>query len=268
MPLRHPLQQTPNPIPQPRKDTMNKLIKLLASNRRQVQPRAIETQGDESTIYIYDAIVSDDITAEWCGGASAQTLVPQIRAIQGGTLHLRINSPGGDVFAAQAIVAAIRDTGAKVIAHVDGFAASAATVIATAADEIVMAEGGLYMIHCGWTFAMGNQFDMQKTVDLLSKCDGVISGQYAKRSGKTPEEVMVLMQAETWFTAQEAVDAGFINSIAADAPKVKASWDLSAYSKAPAQAPAPAEKPVNTITTEHRERQQQRLRLANRYTHQ
>lgn len=247
---------------------MNKLIKLLASNRRQVQLRAIETQGDESTLYIYDAIVSDDITAEWCGGVSAQTLVPQIRAIKSGTLHIRLNSPGGDAFAAQAIVAAIHDTGAKVIAHVDGYAASAATIIATAADEIVMVEGGLYMIHCAQTFTMGNQFDLQKTVDLLAKCDGVIAGQYAKRSGKTPEEVMTLMQAETWFTAQEAVDAGFINSIAADAPKVKASWDLSAYAKAPTQTPEPAAKPVNTITPEHRDRQQQRLRLANRLTHQ
>ena len=251
---------------------MNKLIKLLASNRRQAQPRALETEGDESTLYIYDAIVSDD----YWGGVSAQTLVPQIRAITGGTLHLRINSPGGDVFAAQAIVAAIRDTGAKVIAHIDGFAASAATVIATAADEIEISDGALYMIHCAWSIAYGNASDMRETADLLDKVDGVIAAQYAKRSGKTPEDMKALMDAETWFTAQEAVDAGLVDRVAEDAPEASAQWDLSAYQKAPAAykspkpPPEPKPEPVEPagITNEHRERQQQRMRLLNRLTYQ
>ena len=245
---------------------MNPLFKLLASNRRQAQPRALETSGNETTIYIYDAIVSDDLTAEWCGGVSAQTLVPQIRAIKGGTIHIRINSPGGDVFAAQAIVAAMRDTGAKVIAHVDGFAASAATVIATAADEIEISDGALYMIHCAWTMAYGNATDIRETANLLEKCDGVISSQYAKRSGKSASEIMTLMQAETWFTGQEAIDAGLVDRIA-DAPKVKNEWNLSAYQKAPPPV-EPDAVPVENITPEHRERQQQRLKLANHATRQ
>lgn len=242
---------------------MTQLLKLLASNRRQEKPRALETQGDETTIYIYDAIVSDDISAEWFGGVSAQSLVPQIRAIKGGTLHLRINSPGGDVFAAQAIVAAIRDTGAKVIAHIDGYAASAATVIATAADEIEMSDGAMYMIHCAWTVAYGNASDLLETAALLEKVDGVIASQYAKRSGQTPEAIKALMDAESWFTAQEAVDAGLVDRVALDAPKAKAQWDLSAYAKAPKQTPEPEPK---SITNEHRERQQQRLKMLNRLT--
>lgn len=254
---------------------MNKLLKLLASNRRRTQPRALETQGDESTLYLYDAIVSDDATADWCGGVSAQTLVPQIRAIQGGTLHLRISSPGGDVFAAQAIVAAIRDTGAKVIAHIDGYAASAATVIATAADEIEMSDGAMYMIHCAWSVAFGNAADMIEAAALLNKVDGVIAGQYAKRSGQTPEAIKALMDAETWFTAQEAVDAGLVDRVAEGAPDTNARWDLSAYAKAPKQAPTPApeatpapEPAPKTITNDHRERQQQRVRQLNRVSHQ
>lgn len=252
---------------------MNKLIKLLASNRRQEQPRALETEGDEATLYIYDAIVSDD----YWGGISAQTLVPQIRAIKGGTLHLRINSPGGDVFAAQAIVAAIRDTGAKVIAHIDGFAASAATVIATAADEIEISDGALYMIHCAWSISYGNAIDMRDAADLLDKVDGVIAAQYSKRSGKTPEDMKALMDAETWFTAQEAVDAGLIDRIAESAPDTKAQWDLSAYANAPKPVALAAPKPAKpalpepepvTITNDHRERQQQRMRMLNRITHQ
>lgn len=241
---------------------MSKLINLLAKNRRQTAPRALEMSGDEATIYLYDAIVSDDATADWWGGVSAQSLVPQIRALNGGTLHLRINSPGGDVFAAQAIVAAIRGTGAKVIAHIDGLAASAATVIASAADEVEISDGAMFMIHCAWTFAIGNSADLTATATLLDKTDSVIANQYARRNGKTADEMKALMEAETWFTAQETVDIGLADRIAADAPKAQASWDLSAY----ANAPKPAVD--DAITNEHRERQQQRMRLLNRVTHQ
>jgi ATP-dependent Clp protease protease subunit len=242
---------------------MTQLLKLLASNRAKApKPIQMSVSGDETTIYIYDAIVSDDISAEWWGGVSAQTLVPQIRSIKGGTIHLHINSPGGDVFAAQAICQAIRDTAAKVIAHVDGFAASAATVIATAADEIQISEGGMYMVHCGWTMAMGNALDMRATADLLDKVDSTICAQYARKTGKSNEDVLAIMQAETWYTAQEAIDAGFIDSISV-LPKVKAAWDLSAYANAPKQAPELIE---NNITEDHRARQQQRLKMLSRLT--
>ncbi|WP_250501964.1 head maturation protease, ClpP-related [Caballeronia sp. AZ7_KS35] len=248
---------------------MSKLIQLLASNRKPTRPRALETSGDETTIYIYDAIVADDETAAWWGGVSAQSLVPEIRAIKSGTVHLRINSPGGDVFAAQAIVAAIRDTGAKVIAHIDGVAASAATVIASAAEEVVMSDGAMYMIHCAWTVAIGNAEDLTSTAALLDKTDGVIAGQYAKRSGKSADEMKAAMSAETWYTAQEAVDVGLADRIAENAPRAQASWDLSAYANAPKpKAAAPAPEPIDAITAEHRERQQQRMRMLNRINHQ
>lgn len=236
---------------------MTKLLQLLAKNKGRAAPRAMVVAGDETTIYLYDSIVSDDITAEWWGGVSAQSLVPQIRAIKGGTVHLRINSPGGDVFAAQAICQAIRDTTAHVIAHIDGFAASAATVIATAADEIQISEGGMYMVHCGWTFAMGNALEMRSTADLLDKVDATIVGQYARKTGMTPEAVLAIMQAETWYTAQEAVDAKFIDSIS-ESPKVKSAWDLSAY----ANAPAPAAPEIdNSATEDHRAIQQRRIAM-------
>ncbi|MGY6256548.1 head maturation protease, ClpP-related [Paraburkholderia caledonica] len=247
---------------------MSKLIKLLASNRRPARPRAFDVQGQDVTIYIYDAIVADDETAEWWGGVSAQSLVPQIRNINGGTIHLRINSPGGDVFAAQAIVQAIRDTGAKVIAHIDGVAASAATVIASASDEVEMSDGAMYMIHCAWTVAIGNASDLIATSALLDKTDGVIAGQYAKRSGKSADDMKALMNAETWFTAEEAVEIGLVDRIAESAPKAQASWDLSAYANAPKPQARSEPEQVEAITAEHRERQQQRMRMLNRISHQ
>lgn len=238
------------------------LTQLLASNRQRAaklpQSKIVASGEQETTIYIYDSIVSDEETAQWWGGVSAQALVPQIRVIAGGTIHLRINSPGGDVFAAQAICQAIRDTGAKVIAHVDGYAASAATVIANAADEIEMAAGGFYMIHNAWTWAMGNANDLTETAALLSKIDGSLASQYAAKSGKPVDEIRALMDAETWFTAEEAVAVGLVDRIATST-KANAAWDMSAYSKAPKPAQAAAENAV--ATEEHRERQQQRLRM-------
>lgn len=234
---------------------------LLASNRaRAKKSPGIQASGNEATIYIYDSIVSDDDTAEWWGGVSAASLVPEIRALKVDTIHLRINSPGGDVFAAQAICQAIRDSAAHVIAHVDGFAASAATIIATAADEIRISEGGMYMIHCGWTWAMGNANEMRATAGLLDKVDQTICAQYAKKTGKPEAEIKQLMEAETWFTAQDAVDGGFIDSIA-EGKKVKSEWDLSAYKNAPKPDPETID---NSASDEHRDRQRQRLNMLSR----
>ena len=98
---------------------MNRLLQLFADNRAanktaRVQSRLV-AEGEEATLYLYESVVADDATADWWGGVSAQSLVPQIRAITAQTIHLRINSPGGDVFAAQAIAQAIRDTKARVV---------------------------------------------------------------------------------------------------------------------------------------------------------
>lgn len=244
----------------------NSLTKLLASNKKRPErlPQSrIVANADETEIYIYDAIVADDETAYWWGGVSAETLVPAIRDIKGGTIHLRINSPGGDVFAAQTICQAIRDTGAKVIAHVDGYAASAATVIATAADEVEISDGGFFMIHNAWTWAMGNANDLTATATLLSKIDGSLAAQYAKKSGMAVDDVRAAMDAETWYTAEEAVAAGLVDRIAAG-KKAEASWNMSAYAKAPKIEPLEPEQLDPVATEEHRARQQQRISMLTR----
>ena len=241
------------------------LTKLLASNKKRpdrIPQSKIVAEGDagETTIYIYDAIVSDEDTAYWWGGVAAETLVPMIREIKGGTVHLRINSPGGDVFAAQTICQAIRDTGAKVIAHIDGYAASAATVIATAADEVEIADGGFYMIHNAWTWAMGNANDLTATATLLSKIDGSLAAQYAKKSGMAVDEVRAAMDAETWYTAEEAVAAGLVDRVSAG-KKAEASWDMSAYARAPKREAKQPDQVDPAATAEHRARQQQRIAM-------
>lgn len=213
---------------------MKPLLKLLADNRGRGLFRA-EAKDDEATLYLYDVIVSDD----YFGGVSAQAFVKELRAITAPVIHLRINSPGGDVFAARAMEQAIREHSSKVIAHVDGYAASAASYVALAADEVVIAEGGFYMIHKAWTFAFGNADDLMETAALLEKVDESLVVTYAKETGQEAEQIREWMAAETWFSGPEAVEHGFADRIAEDAPKDKGTWDLSAYRQAPAGAPPP-----------------------------
>lgn len=202
-----------------------RLLQLIKANADKPKQFKVENNADESSIYIYDAIDS-------MFGINAQEFVKEIGALTAPVIHLRINSPGGDVFDARAIATAIANHPSKVIAHIDGLAASAATYIALAADEVQMADGGFFMIHNAWTLAFGNSGDLIAMADLLDKIDSTIVNDYAKKTGKTADEIGAWMAAETWFTAQEALDNGFVDSIT-ESPKVANTWDLAAYSNAP-----------------------------------
>lgn len=208
---------------------MNPLLKLLAKNKGKGQPIKAKTEGEEATLYVYDVIVSD----EYWGGVGAESFVKALNKLDAPTIHLRINSPGGDVFAARAMVQAIKDHSSKIVAHVDGMAASAATFLVIAADESVINEGGMFMIHNAWTIAAGNAKDFISTADLLSKIDESLVRDYAAKTNIGEEEVRQWMDAETYFIGQEAVEAGFVSAIAEAAPKNKIAWDLSAYKHAP-----------------------------------
>lgn len=191
---------------------MKKLVQLLRDNasaeRKPVSLLRADGSAD-ATLYIYDVI-----DAYW--GISAKEVAQAIAGLDASTtLHLRINSPGGDVFEARAIAAAITQHAGKTVAHIDGLAASAATTIASAAEEVEIVDGGFYMIHNAWTFAMGNKHDMRETAGLLDKVDGAIVSDYAKRTGASAEQIAAWMDAETWFTAQEAVDNKFADRLAA-----------------------------------------------------
>ena len=214
---------------------MNKLMKLFSDNRGAGVFRA-ETSGNEATLYLYDTIVSD---AFW-GGVSANDFVRELAALKADTIHLRINCPGGEVFAGQAMAQAIREHPANIVAHVDGYAASAASWVALAADQVLISEGGFFMIHKAMTIAIGNSEDLRTTADLLEKVDSTLIAVYVKETGQDAQQIADWMSAETWFTAEEAVAAGFADAIAGSAPKAMKQWNLAAYDHAPALAePAP-----------------------------
>lgn len=217
-----------------------KIAQLLRDNAKRARNfNVVGAKGDEATIYIYDVIGFDFWTGE---GVTAKDFAAELDKITAKTVHLRINSPGGDVFEARAITAAMDRHAAKFVAHVDGIAASAASFIAARADEVEMAEGSMQMIHNAWTMAIGDRNDMAKTVDLLTKIDGTIAADYASKTGKAVDEIAKLMDAETWFTAEEAVAAGLADRVSGAAVKGQSAWNLSAYENAPAAEPEPAER--------------------------
>jgi ATP-dependent Clp protease protease subunit len=219
------------------------LLRLLAENRNvSGTPAALRgiraekaTAGDSTTVYLYDAVVSDDF---W-GGVSAKAVANTLAGISTPKIEMRINSPGGDVFAGKTIASLMKAHPSEIVAHVDGVAASAASLIAIAADQLVMEAGSFLMIHRAWTLIAGNFNDMIEAAGVLEKIDQSLAEEYAAVSGKTVAEAMAWMDAETWFSGQEALDAGLADHAESSDPKgegAQARWKLGAYKNAPAAA--------------------------------
>lgn len=164
--------------------------------------------------------IFDDIGAY---GVSAKSFLNDLRTVTTDEVDVEINSPGGDVFAGLAIYNGLRASGKKINVKVLGLAASAASLVAMAGDTIEMPENAFMMIHNPWGFAMGGADEMRNTADVLDKIGMSLASTYAKRTGKSDAEITALLDAETWMTAQEAVDAGFATSVT-PALAVKASY--------------------------------------------
>lgn len=217
----------------------NRLTQLLVANRAAPREFRAEAGTDEATIYLYDMIGEDFWTGE---GVTAKRFIETLSAIAAPVIHLRINSPGGDVFEARTITAAMDAHPAKFVAHIDGLAASAASFIAARADEVEMSAGSFLMVHNAWTFAMGNRHDLLSTAAFLEKIDASIADDYVTRTGAERAVVVGWMDAETWFTADEALAAGLSDRTATKAEQPKNTWNLTAFEHAPAAltaAPAP-----------------------------
>lgn len=239
---------------------MKLIHKLYAENKANIgKPlnfkKTVKNEGKfDASLYIYDVI-----DAYW--GVTAQAVAEAITAAQGAeTLHVYINSPGGDVFEGRAIMAALRRFDGKTFAHIDSLCASAATSIALACDTVEMSEGAMFMIHNASGFAWGDKTELRETADLLEKIELAIINDYTTKTGKTADEIVAMMDAETWMTAQEALDGGFIDSIATgkqgNATNV---WNLAAYKNAPKtetptpenSAPTEPTAPAQVSATQH-----------------
>jgi ATP-dependent protease ClpP protease subunit len=147
-----------------------------------------------------------------------------------GRARIRINSPGGDVSEAVAIIHAIQGHNPGVDALIEGYALSSASAIAAACRHVVAAEGAVLMIHSAWSTATGPADAMRSTASGLDKADEFLRDVYAKRTKRPAEEIAELMRAETWFSAREALDIGLIDEVAQpEAMPIAASFDLSRF---------------------------------------
>jgi ATP-dependent protease ClpP protease subunit len=149
-------------------------------------------------------------------GFNAKTVGDQLRGLEVDRLTVRIHSPGGSVFEGIAIANLLRNHKANVTVVIDGLAASAASIIAIAGDDVVMSPGSQMMIHDAWTCVCGNEKELRQEADWIGKQSVNLAEQYALRTGGTAESWRALMTAEpdgTWYTAQEAVDAKLADRI-------------------------------------------------------
>ena len=204
-----------------------------------VENAAKAGEKTRAKVHIFDAI------GGWFG-VRAKDLVQEIADLDVDEIEVRLNSPGGSVWDGTAIMNALRSHRARVEVFVDGIAASIASVIAMGGDEIVMSRGSQMMIHCGSTITWGNASDLRKDAAVLDKIDSNIAGIYAARAGGDPGDWLALMEAETWYNADEAVEAKLADRTDEppaddeDEADASASFDLSLFHYAGRdKAPAP-----------------------------
>ncbi len=225
----------------------------------------IKAAADDDTteILIYDYI-------GWYG-VEAGDFAAELEKVTTPKITLRINSPGGSVFDGFAIFNLLRDHPATVTSKVDGIAASIASLIALAGETVEIPKTAFMMIHNPWAFVIGNAADMRAMADTLDKVASPLVGVYSEKTGKKPDEIRELLDAETWYTGEEAVEAGLADvlidtSSAAEgesetdagenAAAAAAAFDPSLFSNPPAELAGDTSPAADAI-----ELQRRRLRL-------
>ena len=169
-----------------------------------------KNEAEAVNIQIYDEISSDDF---WGDVVTAKAINDEIAQANGKPLNIHINSYGGEVFEGFAIYNNLKSYAGKKVVYVDGIAASIASVIAMAGDEIYMNKASMLMIHNASGVAVGNAEEMKKVVNALEQINEVIRDVYKNRSNLDDEQLKQFMDNETYFTPQEAVQYGFADGI-------------------------------------------------------
>ena len=177
--------------------------------------RLVDSTPDSVEIDIYGDIGDP---AWWEAGegtsTSAKQFLDAVHDARGKAIDLRVNSGGGSVFDAFAMMTALAEHDGKVTAHVDGLAASAASFLLAAADEVRVASNAFVMIHSASSVAVGNAEDMRRQADWLDMVDAQLAGIYAKRSStRTEDEFLQAMRDTTWFDADAAVEWGLADEV-------------------------------------------------------
>ncbi|MCP2232872.1 head maturation protease, ClpP-related [Erwinia aphidicola] len=164
--------------------------------------------GDNS-ISIFDVIGAD----YWGDGVTASRIAGALRSLDGADVTVNINSPGGDMFEGLAIYNLLREYKGKVTVKVLGLAASAASIIAMAGDEVQIGRGAFLMIHNCWVYAMGNRHDLAQIAADMEPFDKAMGDIYSARSGLSLEDVSAMMDGETYIGGSDAVEKGFADRL-------------------------------------------------------
>jgi ATP-dependent Clp endopeptidase proteolytic subunit ClpP len=170
----------------------------------------IENKADKAEVWIYEQIGEDFWSG---GGTTAKSFQAELSKIKASQIDLHINCPGGEVFDGITIYNLIKQHPANVTTYIDGLAASIASVIALAGNQVKMADNALFMIHNAWGMTAGDSKEMRKMADTLDKVNGSISMAYKDKTGMDDEKIAELMDAETWLSAQEAKNFGFVDEV-------------------------------------------------------
>jgi len=211
-----------------------------ASTRMRVVSRA----ADSAELIIYA-----DIGEGWFGGISSKEFSDQLSAIgKVKNLDVRINSGGGDVFEGITMYNRLKQHDAKVTVYVDGLAASIASIIAMAGDEIVMYESSTVMIHKPLTYVGGNSEQLQEVIARLDLVENQMLDVYVAKTGLDRKHIKDLLSAETWMTAEEAVNLGFADRVEETTYAMAAAVKPDMNKKWFAHAPAPL--PVESVSPE------------------
>lgn len=177
---------------------------------------------DSAELIIYGAIGS----SFWEDTISAKAVSDALKELDKNVKNLtvRINSPGGDVFDGISIYNRLRQlNGIKVTTVIDGLAASIASVIALAGDEVQIGEGALYMVHLPWSVAMGNRNDFENMTQRLMDVEEQLISIYAKKTKLSRQEIRGMLEKETWMDSAEAIDQGFVDIKAPETMPIAAS---------------------------------------------
>lgn len=168
-----------------------------------------DTENDETILTIYGDIGE----SWWYESTSAGDIDRALKEVKTSNITVRLNSPGGDAFDGITIYNRLKDHSAKVKIIVDGWACSAASIIAMAADELIMNTGSMMMVHEAWTIKAGSKSELQKTVDMMAKLDESLLDIYMMKAQCTRDEMKQFVDNETWFTADEAIELGFATKV-------------------------------------------------------
>lgn len=198
--------------------------KILGFKSKQDQPfKIVAKSATQAEIVIYAAIGPD----YWGDGTmlSAKQFSDELSKLPSSVndILVRINSPGGDVFDGITIYNRLKQHKAKITVQIDGLAASIASIIALAGDEIFIGEGAIYMVHLPWTWAMGNRMELDNTINRLMDVEEQMISIYTKKTGIDRTEMRALLEAETWLGADEALSKGFVTGKSEDSLPIAAS---------------------------------------------